>query len=56
MDVEVVERHLRQVFEVAVSRPVAGSGWTDPTSFAWMPKPLRTMKSRYWSPGFGSPM
>ena len=39
-----------------VSRPVTGSGWIVPTSFALIPNPLRIMKRRYWLPGCGSPM
>ncbi len=56
MQLEVVERDLRQVVEEAVSWPVWGSGLNEPTSLALMPKPEATRKSRYWSPGFGSPM
>ena len=33
-----------------------GSGLTEPTSLALIPKPEAIRKRRYWSPGFGSPM
>ena len=36
--------------------PVCGSGWTSATSFAWIPKPSKIMKTRYWLPGSGWPM
>src|SRR5262249_14700975 len=39
-----------------VSCPVCGSGSTDGASFAWIPKPAKIMKTRYWLPGFGSPI
>ena len=55
MDVEVFERNLGQVFEVDRDLAGLGSGRTEPTSLACIPKPSKTMKRRYWSPGFGSP-
>ena len=57
MEVERFERDLGQVCRGRPSAwPVGGSGRNEATSFAWMPKPAAIMKTRYWLPGFGSPM
>ena len=36
--------------------PLCGSGWTEPTSLMFNPKPDAVRKRRYWSPGLDSPM
>ena len=56
MNVKFIERNLRQFFEVDGQLSSFGLGLNDPTSLALIPNPEATMNSRYWSPGFGSPM
>ena len=51
VQLEVVERHLRQVVEVGGQLTGLRVGMNEPTSLALMPKPEATMKRRYWLPG-----
>ena len=53
MQVELFEGDLGQVRDLKVSCPVCGSGMMFGASFAWMPKPSKSMNSRYWLPGLG---
>ncbi len=57
VQVELLEGHLRQVGHGdREAGRCAGSGRKEAKSLAWMPKPSKIMKARYWLPGFGSPM
>ena len=56
MNRKFIKGNLGQFFEVTLSCPVWGLGFTDPTNFALIPKPDATINSRYWSFGSGSPM